>query len=105
MAQAIELTTEFVKALNEKHSESGYTFDVQAGRVYDKITHTYKGHGLAVHAFIKRDTGDLIKAASWKAPQKNADGTLSVRYNLDEPEGFAEAVNASDPYGSYLYAK
>lgn len=106
MAQAIEQTQEFVKALNEKFgTTTDYTFDVQAGQVYDKITQTYKGHGLSVHAFVQRSTGDLIKAAGWKAPQKNSDGTLAVRYHLDDPEGFAIAVEAADTTGGYLYAK
>lgn len=95
-------TEKFVQELNARHGEN-YTFAVIAGRKFDKITQAYKtGSNGSVHAFVERATGKLIKPAGWNAPQKGVNG-LAYRYDLSTPEGFARAVEKSDPYGSYLY--
>lgn len=113
--QASKETIDFVKALNAKMGEvtetHSYTFDFVGGRNYDKIVHIYceftrdVPKQSRVHAFVDRKTGGLVKAATWKAPQKNSDGTLSVRYDLSTPEGFQKAVDSADRSGAYLYVK
>lgn len=50
-----------------------------------------------VHSFVDRETGDVLKAASWAKPAKDA------RYNL--LTSFDELVQRADPYGSYLYKR
>ena len=96
-------TEKFTQELNIRHGER-YTFAVVPGRKFDKILQSYgkTGHHGSVHAFVERATGKLIKPASWSSPQKGVNG-LAYRYDLSTPEGFARAVEKSDPYGSYLY--
>lgn len=50
----------------------------------------------SVHCFVGQDTGDVFKAAGWKAPAKG------VRYNLCT-EG-DEVARVFDWAGGYLYA-
>jgi len=52
----------------------------------------------SVHAFIDSVTGDIYKAASWKAPAKNG-----ARFNVVNDN--AALIAACDPYGSYLYKR
>jgi len=52
----------------------------------------------SVHAFIEVSTGDIYKAASWKAPAKNG-----ARFNVVNDN--AALIAACDPYGSYLYKR
>lgn len=51
----------------------------------------------SVHAFIEIATGDIYKAASWKAPAK------IVRYNI--VTDFERVIQSCDIYGSYLYIR
>lgn len=52
-----------------------------------------------VHAFVDIATGDLLKAAGWKAPAKGARGNL-----LDDAD-FKRILSVADKYGRYLYIK
>lgn len=99
--RASNYALDFAEALSQKH---GGTYEVLSGRTYDRIIRREaSGHGGSVHAFVVRRTGELVKPASWRAPQKNSDGTLSVRFNLEDPDDAQRAISASDPFGSYLY--
>lgn len=51
----------------------------------------------SVHAFIDHNTGDIYKAASWKAPAK------IVRYNIIRD--YDRLIQDCDIYGSYLYIR
>jgi hypothetical protein len=51
----------------------------------------------SVHAFIDHNSGDIFKAASWKAPAK------IVRYNI--VKDFDTVIQSCDIYGSYLYIR
>lgn len=90
-----------------KHAEhrKPALFTVQSGQKFDRIVQTQDGdsYGGAVHAFVEKSTGKLVKAAGWKAPAKLKSGELQSKFDLSTPEGFEEAVKASDLYGSYLY--
>jgi hypothetical protein len=92
----------------EKNAEfaSRYEFTVEHGQKFDRIVQQRQGdaYGRSVHAFVEQSTGKLIKAAGWKAPQKDKSG-LAYRYDLSTPEGFKQAVNAADWAGGYLYKK
>lgn len=99
----LDITAEYATALTEKHID--HTYEVEYGRKFDKIIQRYKQYeSRSVHAFIERETGKLIKASGWNAPQRDKDG-LAYRYDLSTPEGFDKALNDSDPYGSYLYKR
>lgn len=100
------LQAKFQEAQDIQDEESGYHnadigFEVEEGQKFDRIVDTQ--HGRHVHAFVERITGQVIKAAGWKAPQKDKNG-LAYRYDLSSPEGFAQAVWNADKSGGYLYA-
>lgn len=96
----------FAQELQARFSEN-YLFEVVPGRKFDKIVQSSRqsSHQMSVHAFVNKQTGGLIKSASWNSPQKNSDGTLAVRYNLADETDYQRAVDNSDPYGSYLYVR
>ena len=71
------------------------TFTISSGRKYYKINEVNGG----VHAFVDKESGDLYKAASYKAP---ADG---VRYNLLDESSRELALSKADWAGGYLYKR
>lgn len=107
----------FVKKMNERHAtDMSYgvyqCFGVEAGRKYDRIVNMEAPSSdrsavkaKSVHAFIDRTTGDLIKSAGWRSPQKNSDGTLAVRFSMLSDADVDAVVAVSDKYGSYLYER
>ena len=91
----------FAEALSQKFPD--YEFYVEAGVKFDKIVKRsvkYAGDQRSVHAFVERATGDLIKAAGWKAPAKIKTG-WATKFNL--VTDFEEAIESADQYGGYLY--
>jgi len=52
-----------------KHQDK-HTFSVEYGRKFAKIIHTSWGSG-SVHCFVEIANGNIHKAATYKAPQKN----------------------------------
>lgn len=66
------------------------------GRKYVKVVFGGQ-YQRSVHSFVDVNTGDLLKAAGWKAPAKG------VRFNLVRDMDTVKAV--ADPYGSYLYIR
>lgn len=63
----------------------------------DENLATGERHNSSVHAFVDNATGDLYKAASWKAPAKGVRGNIVI--GLDE---IAERFHWT---GSYLYVR
>ena len=81
-----------------KNGESDYDFFIEEGRKYHKIV--MDAHGSkSVHAFVDKKTGEVYKAASYKAPAK------IVRYNLLEIASREECFSRADWAGSYLYLR
>ena len=75
-----------------------YDFFIEEGRKYHKIV--MDAHGSkSVHAFVDKKTGEVYKAASYKAPAK------IVRYNLLEIASREECFSRADWAGSYLYLR
>ena len=88
--------------------DSYYTYTVEYGRKFAKVISLSGGNSgtnRSVHSFVEIANGNVIKAATWKAPQKNSDGTFSVRYNLLDAASREEMFRVLDPHGGYLYAK
>lgn len=56
-------------------------------------------YGRSVHAFVDLATGDLYKAAGWKAPAKG------VRGNIATADGLAEVQARFNWSGGYLYMR
>ena len=88
----------YIKALQEKidaHTEKHFpdaidllktTLSVDPrGKKYLRIVKSMPGGSRSVHSFVEVATGDIWKAASWKAPAKNFPrGNI---YNDDPTEG------------------
>jgi hypothetical protein len=53
----------------------------------------------SVHAFVDKKTGDVFKAASFKAPAKG------VRFNLLEIASREQCFARADWAGGYLYVR
>jgi hypothetical protein len=79
--------------------DSGYKFYIESGRKYHKIIMETGGNSRSVHAFVDKKTGEVYKAASFKAPAK------IVRYNLLSIESREECFKRADWSGSYLYLR
>ena len=94
----LDWTEELVTRLQEDYdtnSTSGrYKFEIQTGRKYHKI---HDGNG--VHAFIDKNTGEVYKPASYKAPAQH------VRYDLRRIKDRARCYENADWAGSYLYLR
>ena len=88
--------------LDYKSSYSGanpYKFYIESGRKYHKIIMETGGGSRSVHAFVDKKTGDVYKAASFKAPAK------IVRYNLLSIESREQCLERADWAGGYLYIR
>lgn len=73
----------FVEGCQDKidkyYSDNEYKMDVPqisigGGRKYIKIVRA--DNQTSVHCFINAENGDVLKAASWKAPAKHARGNI-----------------------------
>ena len=98
------LIEEYLEVLNDKALTICTTaYGVSKGRKFAKVL----AHGTqtSVHAFVNLENGDVIKPATFNAPQKNSDGTFSVRYNLVDEDSRKALFAELDPYGHYLYAR
>lgn len=106
--QAIAEYLEFMNAVSAKHTAEHYPmleadrFWVESGKKYLKIAQSRnpEGQGASVHCFVDALTGDVYKAAGWKAPALNG-----ARYNLLDSESLALLHERFDIYGGYLYKK
>ena len=76
-----------------------YKFVVESGRKYHKIVQTDNSGCQSVHAFVDKKTGELYKAASFKAPAKG------VRYDLRLIEQREWLLENADWAGGYLYQR
>ena len=75
------------------NSSNPVRFEVNSGRKYLKINQINGG----VHAFVDKQTGEVFKPASYKAPAKH------VRYDLRRIKQRHECFSNADWAGSYLY--
>jgi hypothetical protein len=83
----------------DKHMEAHFPNNPRAvlsidpkGRKYAKIVREDEGGGGgSVHCFVEIATGNILKAASWKAPAKHARG------NINDEDGGRSALG---PYGA-----
>ena len=96
----LDWTEELVRYLQDDYdSESKdpggrYKFTIQTGRRYHKI---HDGNG--VHAFVDKNTGEVYKPASYKAPAKH------VRYDLRLISDRSRCYQNADWAGGYLYLR
>jgi hypothetical protein len=103
-ADAIRLAT-ILDRVNDLAEAIGTPLEAEVGQRFIRlVAGTAENHDRYVHAFVDRNTGDLIKAAGWKAPQKGVNG-LAVRGNLLDDADFDRILKVADRYGSYLYQR
>ena len=80
-----------------------YKFVIESGRKYHKIImevpNNNRPPSRSVHAFVDKKTGDLYKAASFKAPAKG------VRFNLCIISDREWLLANADWAGGYLYKR
>ena len=74
-----------------------YSYALISGRKYHKVMQCVDGETESVHAFIDRKTGEVYKAASYKAPAKG------VRFNLLIIQEREFVLENCDWAGGYLY--
>ena len=97
----LDWTEELVRYLqddydSESHDPGGrYKFTIQTGRKYHKIYCENQG----VHAFVNKETGEVYKPASYKAPAKH------VRYDLRRIKDRQRCFANADWAGGYLYLR
>jgi hypothetical protein len=80
-----------------QQGEDRYKFYIESGRKYHKIIMETNGGNRSVHAFVNMKTGELHKAASFKAPVKDA------RFNLNIIKEREFVLENADWAGGYLY--
>ena len=76
-----------------------YKFIIETGRKYHKIIMVTESGSRSVHAFIDKKTGELYKAASFKAPAKG------VRFDLRIIAQREAVLENCDWAGGYLYQR
>ena len=97
----LDWTQELVTRLQEdydsnKYSSDRYKFEIHTGRKYHKI---HNGPAGGIHAFVDKNTGEVYKPASYKAPAKG------VRYDLRSIKSRHACYSNADWSGGYLYLK
>jgi hypothetical protein len=87
MKEKIELyRAEIEKAYNEspfwgkEHNDRKRSFTIDWGKKFAKINHESWG-SKSIHCFVEIANGNIWKAATYKAPQKNG-----IRGNIDNPK-------------------
>ena len=84
---------------NSHPTSAPYKFEIESGRKYLKIIMECDDGSRSVHAFVDKKTGEVYKAASWKAPAK------IVRFNLLIIEQREWLLEHADWAGGYLYVR
>lgn len=74
-----------------------YKFYIESGRKYHKLIMETDAGSRSVHAFVDKKSGDVYKAASFKAPAKG------IRFNLCIMSDREWLFEHADWAGSYLY--
>jgi hypothetical protein len=69
---------------------------VEPGRRYVRIVKSHGESGRYVYCFVDKTNGDILKAATWKAPAKHARG------NIYTTKDISQAVNH---YGAHYMSR
>jgi len=72
---------------------------IETGKKYHKVIFVSGGGSRSVHCFIDKQTGQMYKSASWKAPAKG------VRYDLRVITDREWLFENADWSAGYLYAR
>ena len=99
--RVLDWTEQLVTCLQDDYdrrypdSSNPVRFEVDSGRKYLKINQIDGG----VHAFVNKETGEVFKPASYKAPAKH------VRYDLRIINDRERCFSNADWAGGYLYIR
>ena len=74
-------------------------YQVETGKKYHKVIFVDGGGSRSVHCFIDKNTGEMYKSATWKAPAKG------VRYDLRLIKDREYVLENADWSGGYMYAR
>jgi len=85
--------------IEEIQNGDHYKFIIETGRKYHKIIMVTESGSRSVHAFVDKKTGELYKAASFKAPAKG------VRFDLRIITQREDVLENCDWAGGYLYQR
>ena len=89
-----------VRRIDElKAGDCSIDYQVETGKKYHKVVFIDGGGSRSVHAFVDKQTGEVYKSASWKAPAKG------VRYDLRLIADREYLLQNADWSGGYLYAR
>ena len=89
-----------VRRIDElKAGDCSIDYQVETGKKYHKVIFIDGGGSRSVHAFVDKQTGEVYKSASWKAPAKG------VRYDLRLIADREYLLQNADWSGGYLYAR
>ena len=89
-----------VRRIDElKAGDCSIDYQVETGKKYHKLILVDSSANRSVHAFIDKQTGEIYKSASWKAPAKG------VRYDLRLIADREYLLQNADWSGGYLYAR
>ena len=86
--------------IEEIRNGDHYKFIIETGRKYHKIIMVTESDSRSVHGFVDKKTGEVYKAASFKAPAKNG-----VRFDLRIIEQREWVLENCDWAGGYLYKR
>ena len=94
------LTNALEDNFKSSHPNSNpYQFVIECGRKYHKIIMETDSGSRSVHAFVDKKSGDVYKAASFKAPAKG------IRFNLCIMSDREWLMEHADWAGGYLYIR
>lgn len=106
---ALHLARFFIEAANKfSAQDAGWKTDfrVDKGRKYSRVAiarflerEANKERYWSAYFFVDNETGDIYKAAGWKAPAK------TIRYNIMTAEGLAKMTAVCDPHTAFLYIR
>jgi hypothetical protein len=82
-----------------KNGCSPIDYVIETGKKYHKVIMIDGGNSRSVHCFVDKNTGEVYKSASWKAPAKG------VRYDLRLIADREYLLENADWSGGYLYAR
>ena len=82
-----------------KSGKSDIDYVIETGKKYHKVIMVSSGNSRSVHCFIDKNTGSVLKSASWKAPAKG------VRYDLRLIKEREWLFENADWSGGYLYKR
>ena len=91
------------RARKIENDEECIKFTITSGKTYFKIIQNDYRNGkyesAGVHAFVRKDTGEVYKPASWKAPAKH------VRFDMRDQNQREYMYANCDWAGGYLYMR